>query len=44
MPDQYHLMCLITTKSNTLEEVLAGQDFHNVMAGIRHEDLVVYYS
>jgi len=44
MTDQRNLMCLITTKSNTLGEVMAGQDFHMVMAGIRHEDLSVYYS
>ena len=44
VPDQYHLMCLITMKSDTLEEVMASQDFHMVMAGIRHEDLSVYYS
>ena len=44
LADQRNLLCLVTTKSAALEGILAGQEFHMVMAGIRREDDSVYYS
>ena len=44
LADQRNLLCLVTMKSAVLEVILAGQDFHMVMAGIRREDDSVYYS
>lgn len=44
MTDQQNLLCLVTTKSDALEEIMAGQDYRDVLAGIRREDDGVYYS
>lgn len=44
LTDQRNLLCLVTTKATDLEEILASQDFHMDMAGIRREDDSVYYS